>query len=256
MLNTYNQRVLIEGIVGTRKALPFRLRRKGQVTNWDVASASLIQIEYNRIDEGPSAPIVFNPSDSRADWTNGLVTGDLDPSTVTARTGAYQFILAVYLTLGAPPLVACRGEFQILYREPPGFVFAVGGLAYDGFPVWAFNGTNAVIPAGTPVSVIDGVMTPATDVGPGYLQATGLTIAAVPVDCGGCYVPANNITLPNWTAIIGTTHLTPSAPYYLGPSGTLVTPAPVTVGNLNQLVGTATSTTNLALSIDPNPLPN
>jgi hypothetical protein len=256
MLTSVLQRLYLESIVGARKALPFQLRRKGTILPWAVNGAFLIQVEYNRIDEGPSAPIVFNPSDPRADWSTGLVVGDIDPGNVTARGGAYQFSLMVYLTTGAPPIPAARGEFQILSKETPGLVFTAAGAAYDGIPVYAFNGVVAAIGTGLAVSFDPdtGTMVLATNAAPNPVQASHLLLAGIPVDVGGLILPGGNLTLPNWTAAIGTTHLTTSAPYWLGTNGQLTATEPSSPGALQQAIGTATSTTNLLLNIDPNPL--
>ena len=43
--------VYIEASLGSTKTLPFQLRRKGTVFNWNVSAASQITFQFNRAEE-------------------------------------------------------------------------------------------------------------------------------------------------------------------------------------------------------------
>ncbi|HEY9697019.1 MAG TPA: hypothetical protein V6D10_07135 [Trichocoleus sp.] len=78
----------------------------------------------------------------------------------------------------------------------------------------------------------------------------GLAVSSASASLSVSHSPDSVLELSNWTAVIGSSTLTPGQHYFLSPIPGKLTPiAPTTEGQLVVLVGTALSTTKLSIEI-------
>ena len=63
------------------------------------------------------------------------------------------------------------------------------------------------------------------------------------------FVSSGNLTLPDWSDVLGSTTLTPATVYYLGSTGGITATAPSTPGEYVTEIGQAASTTTLQIRI-------
>jgi hypothetical protein len=82
-------------------------------------------------------------------------------------------------------------------------------------------------------------------------DVVGIALASVSAGFSVSYTAAGAITLPDWTAIVGSSTLLPGATYYLSPgsAGCLTTTAPTESGQCVVSVGDAMSSDTLSLLI-------
>lgn len=244
--------VFVEAALGNLKTLPFRLRRKGTILNWDVSAATKIILESNLVGQSAMAPIVANNAAPGADWANGLVPIQISSIDVTARVGTYEFWVTVYM--GADAKGAFRGTIEVLPR-PVFTPFPMpGGGAYLSTDV--LQGTNAsdtvTIPQGAPVARVgDGQIALATADSAGAMRADGIAMTAIPPETPGLYFGTGSLALPDWTTITGAADLVDGASYYLDKvAGKLTTTLPSRPDfSLLQLIGEAADTRTLDLLI-------
>jgi hypothetical protein len=114
--------------------------------------------------------------------------------------------------------------------------------------------SDATLTKGTPVYIkgnghIDSAKADAS----GTSTVVGLLMSDVLATISGDFQADGNITLADWTAVIGAATLTIGSIYYLSATsaGMLTTTAPTAVGEYVCRVGMAISTTTLAIEIDP-----
>lgn len=243
-------RVIIDASHGAWKTLRFRLRRKGTRDNWDVSGASRISLEVNRIGEPGMTPLDFSPSALGADWTNGLVIGELSPADVTGRVGSYEILLLAYTGTKPYPVLGGRIEVQ---RRP---VFAPFGLP-NGVTVLSEElllgkneGLVPILPGAPIARTITGIVL-ATGANPSPLHADGVAVAAIDPGNSGLYMTRGTLLREDWTDIVGTEDLVPAENYYLGLDAgtmTLDTPAQPDYGLL-QVIGESIDARALDINI-------
>jgi hypothetical protein len=87
----------------------------------------------------------------------------------------------------------------------------------------------------------------------GSTLAAGLAYSAAETGHSCQYLVNGQITMSNWTAVCGTTLLTPGARYFLSPdtAGMMTTVCPNSTGDTVQCLGIATSTENFTVDIQP-----
>lgn len=104
---------------------------------------------------------------------------------------------------------------------------------------------------GQPIYIdISGRLQKAANNGFAESQVTGVMFNDASALASGDYVPDGTLELSDWTAIIGTTELTPGTLYFLGSTpGTLTPTAPTTDGFYVVRVGRALTVTKLDIEI-------
>lgn len=116
------------------------------------------------------------------------------------------------------------------------------------------NESGSTIAAGMAVYVSgDGEVTAAQANSTTTSNVLGIASAAISDSASGLIVTSGPVTLADWTAIIGTTNLTPGSEYFLsaGTAGLLTATAPTSAGNCQAIVGVATHIDTLHVRPQP-----
>lgn len=193
----------IQAHLGNTRYIPFRLRRYGTRTYWDVTTADLIQVEFQRsADAAPLTPVQCSRSAPGADWNNGLVQCLISPADVTARIGSYSYTLSVF----TPALeeTAGGGVLEVLPRPIPTVLLPGGDTYYVSTNIE--TGTNAsgvTIPMGAPIARTNAGIVLASAADPD-LDCDGICIAASGAGYACLFIPTGSLRLENWSAVTGT----------------------------------------------------
>lgn len=110
----------IEGYVGNARYFTFRLRRRGEATNWDVAGATSVALEWHDAATGEVRDDVeADPEAPGADWADGLVVFYLSSSNVFAEAGTFDAVIAVVTGSDEEFTVPEDGPFRVVVRPRP-----------------------------------------------------------------------------------------------------------------------------------------
>jgi hypothetical protein len=205
----------IQAYLGNSRYIPFRLRRYGSRTYWNVTTADRVQAEFQfNASVAPLTPLQCSRSSPGADWNNGLVPCLITPADVTARVGSYSYTVSV--VTGILKETAGGGVLEILPRPAPTAIVQ-GETYYVSTNIeTGTTATGVTIPMGAPVARTSAgiVLADASDAD---LDCDGISIAASSPGYACLYIPSGSIRLENWSAICGTVGLPglPGDPVYL-----------------------------------------
>lgn len=203
--------------LGNTRYIPFRLRRDGMRTYWNVSGVTAIQVEYSRVgDPAPLTPIVCSKLAPNADWLAGLVPALVSAADVTARIGTYDYILTVFD--GALVQTAGAGRLEVLPRPVNNFETPSGSWSSTNLQS-GVNNSGKTILAGQPVALTAQGIVPANSAPDGIYPAVGVAVAVSEHGSICLYIPTGEITLADWTKVYGHVALVPGSILYLAPDG-------------------------------------
>lgn len=201
----------------------------------DLAPTSLRQMVFRKTDGSlltKTASLLTDGADGKLVYT--VISGDLD------QIG--KWVQQSYIEL---PTGKWRGRLNPFTVHPN-----LSGSASVPPVTVDFTGTNndsVTIFKGQPlaVGIVRASAADDTKNAVGLAGETALSGASIPVQAGG------TVSQADWTAVTGTTLLSPGFDYFLSvASGLLSLSQPVVSGQIVQPVGTALSTTTMLVEID------